>query len=210
VDEFVWTAVSPLGRVLSPGLRAGTPGQRPGVQLSEGRGFGLFQVMARRGQGDAVAAAAAARFGVAPPAHPGAVFAPGAVLLWSGPDQFMALTGATEPGALDRLRGDLGAGASVTEQSDGRCLLRVSGPRARETLAKLSSVDLHDSMFPVGAAAATSIDHTSVILWREDDAAGAPSYGLLTFASFAASIWHGLLEASAEFGAEVGTFDAAA
>ena len=58
-------------------------------------------------------------------------------------------------------------------------------------LAKLSSIDLHPAAFPLGAAAATSIDHTSVNLWRDSDLPdGQAVFNLLVFATFAQSLWH--------------------
>ena len=55
-----------------------------------------------------------------------------------------------------------------------------------------------------GAAAATSIDHTGVNLWRDANAAdGSPVFNILVFTSFADSIWHTILDSSAEYGVEV-------
>ena len=73
-------------------------------------------------------------------------------------------------------------------------MIRIGGPQARAMLAKLSSIDLHPSAFPLGAAAATSIDHTSVNLWRGDDCRWAGGFNLLVFATFAESLWHTMLD----------------
>jgi sarcosine oxidase subunit gamma len=129
-----------------------------------------------------------------------------ATLIWSGADQIMALSpraaGALQP--LRALSAVFEGVASLSDQSDGRCLVRMSGPRVRDMLAKLSSVDLHDHAFPVGAAATTSVDHTAVNLWRDADAAdGSPVFNLLVFSSFADSIWDGIVDAAAEYGIEV-------
>jgi sarcosine oxidase subunit gamma len=71
-------------------------------------------------------------------------------------------------------------------------------------LAKVSSVDFHEDAFPVGAAASTSVDHTTVNLWRSADAAdGSPVFNLLVFSSFAGSLWHTILDSSVEYGVEV-------
>jgi sarcosine oxidase subunit gamma len=90
--------------------------------------------------------------------------------------------------------------ASLAEQSDGRSLLRISGARARDMLAKVCSLDLHPAVFPVGTAAATSIDHTSVNLWRGAASSGEAVFYLLVFATFAESLWHTLLDSGAEYG----------
>ncbi len=72
-------------------------------------------------------------------------------------------------------------------------------------LAKLSSIDLHPAAFKVGAAAATSIDHTSVTLWRGNDRPdGQPVFNVLVFATFAESLWHTMLDSAAEYGVDIG------
>jgi len=72
-------------------------------------------------------------------------------------------------------------------------------------LAKFCSLDLHPKVFPVGAAAASFVDHTAVTLWRGKDGAGAtPAFNLLLFSSFAESLWRLFLDSGAEFGMEVG------
>ena len=90
--------------------------------------------------------------------------------------------------------------ASLSDQSHARALISISGAKARTMLAKLSSIDLHTGAFPVGAAAATSMDHTSVTLWRGGDRPdGQAVFNLLVFATFAGSLWHTMLDAAAEY-----------
>lgn len=197
--EFAWEARSPLREPF------GAPDQvhaSPRVRLVERTGLSLLQVMARRGRWADTAGAAASHFGVAPPAQPSAGFGDNVTLVWSGPDQFLALSsGAGDAVALDAARAALASVASVCEQSDGRFMVEIAGPNARDVLARLTVVDLEPSLFPPGAAAATAIDHTTVNLWRKPDAAdGTPVYALLCLTSFAATIWHSLHEAAAEFG----------
>ena len=95
--------------------------------------------------------------------------------------------------------------ASLSEQSDGRSLIRISGSRARDMLAKVCSLDLHPAAFPDGAAAASSIDHTSVNLWRGKDVGDEATFYLLVFATFAESLWHTLLDSGAEYGIAIDT-----
>ncbi|HEY4192452.1 MAG TPA: sarcosine oxidase subunit gamma family protein [Mesorhizobium sp.] len=202
--DFNWTARSPLQRLAVPG-HYGVETRTPGIVLSEVRGFDLVLILARRGQWAATAKAVGTHFGVAAPAVPRAVAGKAATIIWSGPDQVLALSprqGTTPP--LDRLKPAFEGIASLSDQSDGRALIAISGPDARNMLAKVSSLDLHDGIFPVGAAAATSLDHTAVTLWRATDAAdGSPVFNLLVFTSFAESLWHTILDASLEYGVEV-------
>ncbi|MEI5681181.1 MULTISPECIES: sarcosine oxidase subunit gamma [unclassified Mesorhizobium] len=209
--DFVWTTRSPLQQAVIAG-KHGAAIVKAGIRLSEIRDFDLVQVFVRRGQWAATAKAAEAYFGVAAPTGPKAVTGKKGVLVWSGADQFMALSprlGTIQP--IDGLRGVFEGFASLSDQSDGRCLIRLSGPRVRDMLAKVNSLDLHDGVFPIGAAATTSIDHTAVNLWREADAAdGSPVFNVLVFSSFADSLWHTLVDSAAEYGIEVETISIAA
>ncbi len=202
--DFTWTASSPLQHATTPGRR-GAAVHQPGILLSEVRDFSLVLVFARRGQGPAVAKAAKARFGVDAPSSPQAVAGKSATLIWSDADQFYALFASAEgQSPVEALRDSFAGKASLSDQSDGRALIQISGPSARKMLAKLSSLDFDDTVFPVGAAAATSIDHTGVNLWRDANAAdGSAVFNVLVFTSFADSIWHTILDSSAEYGVEV-------
>lgn len=202
--DFTWTARSALQHTAIAG-RHGAAAQKPGVVLSELRDFDLVLIFARRGQWAATAKAIKTHFGVAAPTAPRAVVGKETTVIWSGAGQVMALSprkGTTPP--LDRLEQTFEGIASLSDQSDGRALIRISGPDATKALAKISSLDFHESVFPVGAAATTSVDHTTVNLWRSSDGAdGFPVFNLLVFSSFADSLWHTVLDSSAEYGVEI-------
>jgi methylglutamate dehydrogenase subunit D len=206
VVDYLWNPQSPLQKAVVPG-RLGAQTRQPGIALTELSDFSLVQVMARRGQWAATAKAAKKLFKIDAPERPVAAFGKKGTLLWSGPDQFMALSaGSGMPDRLAPLRQAFAGVASLSDQSDGRCLIRISGAGARAALAKLSSLDLHDKIFPVGAAAATSIDHTGVNLWRAPDGPdGNAVFLLLVFSSFADSLWHTLVDAASEYGIEADT-----
>ena len=202
--ELDWIATTPLSRIHVAGRHGAAQGAA-GVTLAELTDFELVQVMARRGQWGAVAQACAEAYGKPAPARPQAVTAQGALLVWSGPDQFLILSARTAGGnsAMGTARSAFAGTASLSEQSDGRSLVRISGSRARDMLAKVCSLDLHPAVFPVGTAAASSIDHTSVNLWRGKDAGGEATFYLLVFATFAESLWHTLLDSGAEYGISI-------
>lgn len=200
--DLSWNATTPLSRIYVAGHH-GAQGAA-GLSLGELTDFELVQVMARRGQWSATEAASASAYGKPVPARPHAIEADGALLIWSGPDQFLVLSPRGE--AMEKARTTFAGIASLSEQSDGRSLLRIAGPRVRDMLAKVCSLDLDPEVFPVGAAAVTYIDHTSVNLWRSADADGAAVFHLLIFGTFAESLWHTLLDSGAEYGI---TIDAA-
>ncbi|KAA3450807.1 sarcosine oxidase subunit gamma [Mesorhizobium sp. SARCC-RB16n] len=200
--EFSWETRSPLDRALVGGAH-GAQGE-VGVALTEIRNFDLVQVIARRGRAPDMASAARAHFGVAVPETPKAVRASDATLIWSGPDQFFVLSNGGKHG-MDALGQAFSSSASLSDQSHARVLISISGDKARALLAKLSSIDLYPAAFPVGAAAATSMDHTSVMLWRGNDAPDEQAvFNVLVFATFAESLWHTMLDSGAEYGVEIG------
>jgi sarcosine oxidase subunit gamma len=197
VADFSWDVRSPLDRALVAGPY-GAQGDA-GVALTEIRNFDLVQVMARRGKAGAMTKA---HFGVAAPETPKAVAAVDATLIWSGPDQFLVLSKGGRH-TMESLASGFAGSASLSDQSHARALISVSGDKARATLAKLSSIDLHPGVFGVGAAAATSMDHTSVTLWRGRDRSGLAVFNLLVFATFAESLWHTILDSAAEYGVTI-------
>ncbi|TPL01162.1 sarcosine oxidase subunit gamma [Mesorhizobium sp. B2-4-14] len=200
--EFSWEVHSPLERALVAGPY-GTHGDA-GVSLTEIRNFDLVQVMARRGKAAEMATAAKGHFGVAAPETPKAVQSTDAALIWSGPDQFFVLSKGGKH-AMDALAPAFSGPASLSDQSHARVLISISGAKARMILAKLSSIDLHAEAFPIGAAAATSMDHTSVTLWRGNERTdGQAVFNILVFATFAESLWHTMLDSGAEYGIEIG------
>ncbi|UVK54116.1 sarcosine oxidase subunit gamma [Mesorhizobium sp. AR02] len=199
--EFSWDIRSPLERALVAGPY-GAHGDA-GVSLTEVRNFDLVQVMARRGKAAEMSKTAKGRFGVAAPEPPKAVGTADATLIWSGPDQFFVLSKGGKHGT-GALAPAFTASASLSDQSHARSLISISGAKARTMLAKLSSIDLHPAAFPTGAAAATSMDHTSVTLWRGNDRSdGQAVFNLLVFATFAESLWHTMLDSAAEYGVNI-------
>ncbi|HEY8276342.1 MAG TPA: sarcosine oxidase subunit gamma family protein, partial [Methyloceanibacter sp.] len=90
--------------------------------------------------------------------------------------------------------------AAITEQSDSKVVIRLSGSCAREVLAKGCSLDLHPRVFKPGDAATTPIALIDCQLWQIDDT---PSYDLAVPSSFAGSFWSWLTASAAEAGYSV-------
>nr|WP_256515431.1 sarcosine oxidase subunit gamma family protein [Alsobacter ponti] len=178
-----------------------------GVVVEELRGLALATVIARKGRAADLAAACRASFGVEPASTPRRTAKDGLAVVWSGPGQWLAvaekghpLTAGGADGLADALRGALAGLASVTDQSDARGALRLSGPRVRDALAKGLALDLHPRAFRPGDAASTWCALIDVQLWQVD---AAPTYDLLVARGFAGSFWHWLEASAAEFGLEV-------
>jgi methylglutamate dehydrogenase subunit D len=99
-----------------------------------------------------------------------------------------------------RLCDELAGLASVCDQSDSYTLIRVSGTRAREALAKGLMIDLHPRTFRSGDAALTAVAHIAVYFWQLDPA---PTYEFAASRSAAADFWRGLVEAGNEYGVAI-------
>jgi sarcosine oxidase subunit gamma len=95
---------------------------------------------------------------------------------------------------------DLDGVASVADQSDGYVLIRLSGDRVRDALAKLIPIDVHPRAFAVGDAASTVAALIGVTLWRLADESNAPVFEVVLFRSLARSFWHALAGAGAQYG----------
>jgi heterotetrameric sarcosine oxidase gamma subunit len=91
--------------------------------------------------------------------------------------------------------------ATVSDQLGSYAVLRLTGPRVRDALAKFVPLDLHPHVFDPGSAATTIASHIPVTLWRlADDSDGSAVFEIAAPRSYAGSFWHVVMESSAEFG----------
>jgi methylglutamate dehydrogenase subunit D len=166
----------PLRDIAKPG-RFGAGVGAPGVALSILHPATLVSVITRKGKAKAVATVLQGLRG--------------AKVMQAGPNQYyvMAIPAAA-------LKEKLGAAASVIDQSHGRVVMRIAGPKARAVLAKGTPVDLHAKEFPVGTSAMTQMAHVSVHLTRT----GPDEFTLSVFRGFSESFWEWLTVSAAEFG----------
>lgn len=146
----------------------------------------LASLAAGKGKRDALVAAIQEKYGVTLPSTPERVDGNGIAFLWAGPDQWIAQ--AERSGGRDlevELKPVVTGLGAVTDQSDARAVLRISGPRARDVLAKGVPIDLHPRVFAPGSVAITHASHIGVIMWQLD---AAPTYEFAVFRSFAQSL----------------------
>jgi sarcosine oxidase subunit gamma len=99
--------------------------------------------------------------------------------------------------AVSQLMLKLAGQAAVSDQSGSRAVMRVSGPRVRDALAKGCMIDLHHRAFGPGDAAMTSIAHIVAHVWQLDNI---PTYDLVVSRSMAASFWSWFETSAAQFG----------
>jgi heterotetrameric sarcosine oxidase gamma subunit len=188
--------------ILSPG-RIGKEDGDAGVSVAERVGLGLASVEVRKGQIDGLKASVRDAYGVALPEGSTTASGENVMFIGTGPGQWFAVSEAL---ANEDLATDLAAKlkglASVADQSSGLGVLRFSGPRARDVLAKGLAIDLDPRAFPAGSAATSTLSNMSVLIWREGDA---ESFDIVLFRSVAESFWHWLSASAAEYGCEVVT-----
>jgi sarcosine oxidase subunit gamma len=178
--------------------RGGREDGEPGVRFAERTGLALAGVVARRGKIAELEAAAERAFGIALPATPRRVPGIGVEMSWSGPRQWLLLADeAVVPDLASRLAAAFEGLASVTDQSDARAIVRISGPRVHDLLAKGCPVDLHPTEFGPGHTAVTAIAHIGVQLWQTDER---PTFEVAVARSYAPSFWRFLTASAGEFG----------
>lgn len=127
--------------------------------------------------------------------------------LWLAPDEWL-LVGPADPASAGReaplvatLRAALGGVRSaVTDVSEARTIIAVSGPRARDLLVKGTPIDLHPRVFGPGQCAQTAMASANVILRQIDDG---PGYELHVLNSFADYLWTWLEGGCREYGLAV-------
>ncbi len=190
-------AKSALDGLARPGRYSKSAGE-PGVVITERVGLGLATVAARKGKADALRQAVMETYGVELPSTSRIVQGPQVSFMGYGTGQWLAVSASLAGEALARdLAQTLKGLASISDQSGGRTVIRISGPRARDVLAKGLPIDLDPRVFPLGSAATSVISHMGVQLWQTDDMR---SYDVAVFRSLSESFWRWLTASAAEYG----------
>jgi sarcosine oxidase subunit gamma len=180
--------------------RFGADKGAPGVTLSVRHPMSIVTVIARKGQSAAVSKAIEAVYQCSLPGV-GASTGKGVVTFhWCGADQYYAIAEGKGEGELYReLKALLVGLASCSDQSHGRVILRIVGPKARALLAKGTPIDLHSSVFGPGKSAVTQMAHVGVHLIQTAEDA----FELSVFRGFSGNFWEWLTEQAEEFGYQV-------
>ena len=170
-------------------------------KAEEKEGLAIAAVMARKSSGEDLARRIHELFGLELPRGPRRVSGDDIALIGIGPSTWLVAAEGQPNSFSATLAEKIRDLASVTDQSDGYVVLRLSGPKVRDTLAKLVPVDVHPRVFDVGAVAATVAGHISVTLWRlPDEDARTPVFEVAFPRSMAESFRRALTHSAAEFG----------
>jgi heterotetrameric sarcosine oxidase gamma subunit len=131
----------------------------------------------------------------------------GKLVVGSGPDEWLLLAA---PGAstavMERVEVIQDGGlVSVFDATHGRALVRITGARAPDLLAKVCAIDFADEITPNGAAFRSSVAKLVTDVVR-DDLGGLRSYLLHCERSSGQYLFDALIDAGGEFGIEVDGF----
>jgi heterotetrameric sarcosine oxidase gamma subunit len=124
--------------------------------------------------------------------------------LWLGPDEWM-IAGEDNGVAADlaeALAQELGeTHHQLADVSDYYTVIEVAGPRARDALMKLTTLDIHPRALQVGQVTGSIFGHANAWLWltgeSEDDG---PAFRLIVRWSMADYLWCLLADCSREWG----------
>ena len=127
----------------------------------------------------------------------------GKAICWMAPDEVLLLCAYEEAPAAAATAGTALAGthALVANVSDARAVFRVSGPAAREAVAKLTPADLSPGAFGPGEFRRTRLAQVAGALWMPEE----DVIEVLCFRSVAVYVFD-ILRAAALPGGEVGYF----
>ena len=191
---------SPFGELTAPG-RFGKTGDAPApVTIRERNDLQFHTLSVNAGRDAEVAEAVLSATGVTLPAGPQAASKDGLVFIGTAPGQWLVVGEGDGRTQFDAVRSGLAGMATIVEQTDGKAVVEISGPRVRDTLAKGCMIDLHPRVFGPGDAATTPIALIDCQIWQIN---AGPTYLLAVPSSYAASFWSWLTSSAAEFGYEV-------
>ncbi|MBI2253647.1 MAG: sarcosine oxidase subunit gamma [Proteobacteria bacterium] len=176
LQHFGLTAAAAKGDVAGADLLIGEAAHRTIVNI---RGDG----------GDAFKAAVRSVTGAELPVTPNTTAAAGDFrILWLGPTEWWVVSANVDSAKLaDDLRQAFnGQHAAVIDVSESRTVINVSGPSARDVLARGCSLDLHPRVFGPGQCAQTGLTKANILL---DQVSDNPSYDIYILKSFADYLW---------------------
>ena len=131
----------------------------------------------------------------------------GTLVVGSGPGEWLLLAPPGADAAIaGRVEGVLDEGlVSIFDATHGRALMRITGARAADLLAKVCGIDFSEEVTPDGAAFRSSVAKLVTDVVR-DDRDGERSYLLHCERASGQYLFDALIDAGDEFGIEVEGF----
>lgn len=186
---------------LAHAWRSGSHGPVPiGITISQRR-LSIVQLTERKGQAGSVPAALESVTGLSLPGPGEMRSARELSAVWVQPGSWLLVQPwRAEPSLARVVEAACGRTASIVDLTGGKAVLRLTGPKARDVLAKGCRIDLHPRAFGPGCAAATVIGHVDTLLLQVDEA---PTFDLVVGSTYAASFLDWLEHAAEEYGYEL-------
>ena len=175
------------------------------ARLAEGRRRGVISLKADLSASETETAVRMA-LGVSVPERERYVTDGESGAVWMEPGELMLFTPFGEVAAKAKfLREAIGDGrCGVAEMSDAFAVCQLSGPGAREALAKVAPLDMHPDAFKVGAAKRAPIGMVDGVIVQV--AAAPETFEIFAARSVADYVWDLLLTATEDV-AHIGLFD---
>jgi sarcosine oxidase subunit gamma len=123
--------------------------------------------------------------------------------LWMGPDEWLLVTGPDDPVAFRRAAEALaGTHHQLVDVSDYHTVIELEGPKSRELLMKLTTLDVHPRAFQAGMVSGMILGRANATLWqvRDDHAGNGPAFRIFVRWSMADYLWCLLADAGREWG----------
>lgn len=120
-------------------------------------------------------------------------------ILWLGPDEWLVLSDADATLSLaESIRNAYGGmHVSANDISGGQVAIELQGAASRNLLAKGCTLDLHPSVFPVGACAQSGLAQANILVSLVDDT---PTFMIVVRRSFADYLCRWLAHAGRDAG----------
>ena len=112
------------------------------------------------------------------------------------PGQWMLVSKKDPAGFAASMDKKIGRLGHVSDQSDSRVCIRVTGPDARALMSRGCRLDLHPSVTSSGFCAQTNMAQTGVMIHQIDDQ---PTYDLYVYSGCARSFWQWLSHTAHQF-----------
>ncbi|WP_170984566.1 sarcosine oxidase subunit gamma [Rhodoligotrophos defluvii] len=183
--------------------RHGANVDEPGVVLSEGRGLVTVQLTAWPDTASAVAVKAGQVAQTAMPPSMRIGISGQTTVLQVGPERWWFVVPASSD-LRQRLEAAFSAEeAVVTDLSHARTIVRITGPKARDLLARVVPIDLHPAVFPRDSIAQTIMHGVGVLLHFSGSASDGDIFDLHIPGTFALSHWEWLVHQAEGLGLEI-------
>jgi len=201
VADFGFLRQAPLDRLALPAQAQDGLGTA-GLGLGELRFQGVVNLRVRRDD-PAARQALEDALGTTLPGVSGTAAAGELTVIGLGPDEWLVV-GGEGPAVAARLeRGTAGHFVGITDLGENYATLLLTGPRAREVLAKGCPLDLDASVFKPGDAASSLVAKATVVLRLLADGPDGAVFHLLVRRSFAEYLYRWLEDAGREYGVAV-------